>query len=77
MSYALDRAAAYLREDLKKYKIEVPFMKRIIIRRNFVTPVPDLTPYKKCLTILRAEIRKEKEIEQKKLMENQGSLFDD
>lgn len=76
MSYALDRAASYLSQDLRKYNIEVPFMKRIIIRRSQVIQVDTLTTYAKCLALLRAEIRKEKKIEEDKQMENQGSLFE-
>ena len=75
MRYALDRAADYLRADLTKYKIEVPEAKRTIVRRMLVIQVDPYTPYRQCLTILRAEIRKEKEIEAYKNQQNQGRLL--
>lgn len=74
--YALDRAANYLRDDLKRYKIEVPEGKRQIIRRGMVTVVDPFTTYPACLKMLREKIREEKALVEKELLKNQGSLFD-
>lgn len=76
MSYALDRAAAYLSEDLKKYKIEVPKGNRVFIRRGMAVAVDPFTTYRKCLSILRAAIREEKRLAEVEQMKNQGSLFE-
>lgn len=70
--YALDRAAAELRDKLAGTGIEIPYGQRMIMYDNTVIPVDPFTTHKECMKILRKLI---KTARQKQFNDTQGKLL--
>lgn len=76
MIYALQRAKEQMREQIERYEIEVDPEKHIVGWGGAVSVLGPYTPASKCRSVITHYIKLAKSEEQRKLNENQASLFD-